>query len=117
MHGAFLSDIEGTAVEESWRWLQNGYLKKETEGMIFAAQEQALRTNSVKCYIDKTNDSPLCRLCGKSSESVWYVVSSCSNLAQNEYKKRRDKVALRAHWELLPLPNFIPRGRLALPDF
>ena len=49
--------------------------------MICTAQEQALRTNSVKCYIDKTIDSSLCRLCGKSLESVWHIVSVCSNLA------------------------------------
>ena len=42
----------------------------------------------------------MCRLCGKSSESVWYVVTGCSNLAQKEYKKRHDKVSLRVHWEL-----------------
>ena len=94
LHGAFVRDIEETAVKESWRRLRNGYLKIETEGMICAAQEQALRTNSIKCYIDKTNDSPLCRLRGKSSESVWHVVSGCPNLAQKEYKKRHDKVAL-----------------------
>ena len=58
-----------------------------------------LRTNSIKCYIDKTNDSPLCRLCGKSSENVWHVVSGCSNLAKKDYKKRHDKVSLRVHWE------------------
>ena len=100
LHGAFVRDIEETAVEESWRWLRNGYLKKGTEGMICAAQEQALRTNSIKCYIDKTNDSPLCRLYEKSSEIAWHVVSGCSNIAQKEYKKRHDKVALRVHWEL-----------------
>ena len=79
LHGAFVRDIEETPIEESWRWLRNGYLKKETEGMICAAQEQALRANSIKWYIDKTNDSPLCRLCGKSSESVWQVVNGCAN--------------------------------------
>ena len=97
----FVRDIQETAVEESWKWLRNGYLKKETEGMICAAQEQALRTNSVKCYIDKTSDSPLCRLCGKSLESVWHIASGCSNLALKEYKKRHDKVAFRVHWELI----------------
>ena len=70
LQGAFVTDIEEIAVEESCRWLRNGYLKKETEGMIGAPQEQALRTNSVKCFIYKTSDSPLCRLCGKSLESV-----------------------------------------------
>ena len=91
----FVWDIKEITVEESWRWLWNGYLKKETKGMICAAQEQVLRTNSVKCYINKTSDCPLCRLCGKRLESVWHIVSGCSNLAQDEYKKHHDKVALR----------------------
>ena len=56
LHGAFVRDGEEIAVE-SWRWLRNGYLKKETEGTICAAQEQALRTNSPKCCSMETNDS------------------------------------------------------------
>lgn len=31
---------------------------------------------------------------------VLHIVSGCSNLAQKEYKKSLDKVALRVHWEL-----------------
>ena len=68
--------------------------------MICAAQEQALRTNSVKCYIDKTSDSCLCKLCGNISETVWHIVSGCANLAQKEYKKHHDKTAVGVHWEL-----------------
>ena len=34
------------AVQDSWRWLRNGFLKKETEGLILAAQEQALKGTS-----------------------------------------------------------------------
>ena len=37
----------------SGKWIRNGFLKKETEGMLFSAQEQALRTNSIKEKIDK----------------------------------------------------------------
>ena len=48
LHGAFVQQISDEAGEESWRWLRNGFLKKETEGLILAAQEQALRTNSIK---------------------------------------------------------------------
>ena len=57
LHGVFVRDTKEIAGEESWKWLHNGHLKKETEGLICAAQEQALRSNSVKCHIDKTNDS------------------------------------------------------------
>ena len=71
---------------------------KETEGLILAAQEQALRTNSIKHSIDKTSETTLCRLCGNSAETVKHIISGCKRLAQTEYKKRHDKVALRVHW-------------------
>ena len=29
-----------------------------------------------------------------------HIVSGCKKLAQNEYRKRHDKVALRVHWEV-----------------
>jgi len=47
-----------------------GDLKLETEALLCAAQEQALRTNYVKHYIDKTVNTPLCRMCGKKRETV-----------------------------------------------
>ena len=31
--------------DNSWLWIKQGYLKKETEGLIMAAQDQAIRTN------------------------------------------------------------------------
>ena len=61
LHGEFIQQISNVAGEESWRWLRNGFLKKETEGLILAAQEPALRTNSIKYSIDKTSETPLCR--------------------------------------------------------
>ena len=48
LHGEFVQQTSDVAGEESWRWLRNGFLKKETEGLILAAQEQALRTNPIK---------------------------------------------------------------------
>ena len=68
--GAFVQQISDDAEEESWRWLRNGFLKKETDGLILAAQEQSLRTNSINCSIDKTSETPLCRLCGDATETV-----------------------------------------------
>ena len=94
LHGAFVQQISDEAGEESWRWLRNGFLKKDTEGLILAAQEQALRTSSIKYSIDKT---PLCRLCGDATETVRPIVSGCKKLALREYRKRHDKVALRVH--------------------
>ena len=46
LHSAnFKETKDGKDEKESWKWLTNGYLKKQTEGMLMAAQDQALRTN------------------------------------------------------------------------
>lgn len=39
--------------EESWLLSKKGSLKKETEGLILAAQNQALKANCVRNHIDK----------------------------------------------------------------
>ena len=62
--------------------------------------QQALRTSSIKWSIDKTSETPLCGLCGDATETVRHIVSGCKKLAQTEYRKRRDKVALRVRWEM-----------------
>ena len=67
--------------------------------MILAAKERALRANSIKYSIDKTSETPLCRLCGDATETVRHIVSECKKLAQREYRKRHYKVALLVHWE------------------
>ena len=42
-----------------------GHLKKETEAMVCAVQEQVLRVNSIKHHIDGQDISPMCRLCSQ----------------------------------------------------
>ena len=63
LHGEYIKQIEEMMDKNSWRWLKNEQLKKETEGLIIAAQDQALRTNAIKHNINKTDETPLCRLC------------------------------------------------------
>ena len=79
---------------------KNGFLKNESRGLIPAAQEQALRANSVKHFIDRTSETPRCRLCGESTETVWHIASGCRKLALKEYRKRHEKVALQVPWKL-----------------
>ena len=83
-----------------WEWLNGGELKRETESLVCTAQEQALRTNSVANSIDKTSTTPLCRLCKEKTESVTHIVSACSNLAKNQYRKRHDKLGKKIYWLL-----------------
>ena len=59
LHGVLFNTIEGLAEEgsvdldRSWQWLKAGFLTKNTECFIMAAQEQALRTKGIKASIDK----------------------------------------------------------------
>ncbi len=54
--------------DKKWFWLKRGNLKRETESLKFAAQEQALRTNLVKAAIEKSQTRKECRMCGKADE-------------------------------------------------
>ena len=55
LHGQFLREMPKTThVEGLWSWLRKADLKIQTEALICAGQEQALRTNYVKYHIDKT---------------------------------------------------------------
>ena len=101
LHGQFFRSTEKDRDDKSWLWLRNGKLKKETEGVIIAAQDQALRTNSIKNRIDKQQVSPACRLCGERDETVSHIVAECKMLAQKYYQSwRHDKVAQVIHWQL-----------------
>ena len=101
LHGQYLKDTDGkTDCEITWNWLKNGYLKKETEGFIMAAQDQAIRTNAIKAKIDKTSSDSKCRLCKVKEETIDHLVSSCSKIAQTDYKERHNKVASMLHWNL-----------------
>ena len=56
--------------DQCWAWLQNRDLKRETESLIVAAQNQSKRTNLVKAKIDKTQGDSLCKVCRKVDESI-----------------------------------------------
>jgi hypothetical protein len=66
MYGQFYREMdEDVDIAKSWSWLRKGDLKSETESLICAAQEQALRTNYIKFKIDESVESPACRMCKK----------------------------------------------------
>ena len=80
LHSAYSKDTkDGKDEKESWKWLTNGYQKKETEGMLMAAQDQALRTNWISVMIDKRQGSAMCRMCGERDETLSHIVSECKN--------------------------------------
>ena len=99
LHGNFIRETEELRSEETRGWIRKSYLNKEAEGLIFAAQEQALRTN----WIKKTDGQEVlekCRMCGKRHQSITHLIAECKKLAQKEYKKRNDNIARIVHFEL-----------------
>ena len=101
LHDQFHKATQDVRGDHSWDWLKSGYLKKETESTVFAAQDQAISTNNHRKVILKEDISPLCRVCGTSNETVSHILSECPALAQCEYKTwRHDLVAQAIHWKL-----------------
>ena len=109
LHGRFLKDTQNVSTERTWQSLKGGHLKKETEEMVCVAQEQALRVNSIKNHIDGHDVSPMCRLCGESSETMIHLSSGCPVLAKSKYRIRHDIVRKHIHW-LLRKKHWIPTG-------
>ena len=91
LHGQYLRQTKEVRSDQCWAWLQNGDLKRGTESLIVAAQNQSIRTNLVKAKIYKSRRDSLCRVC-RRVESKDHIVFGCSKLAQKEYKRRRDNL-------------------------
>ena len=112
LHGRFFrgtkSDANGNAIagSRSWEWVRSGYMTKSTEAYIFAAQEQALTTNSMRAKVYREVDgngetvSALCRVCNAKTETVAHIAGGCAPLMQGPGTKRHDRVGTRVHWEL-----------------
>ena len=98
--GYFLQQTDEISHEKSWTWLRKGNLKRETESLLIAAQNNAIRTNHIKARIDKTQQNSKCRLCGDRDETINHVISECSKLAQKEYKNRHDWAGKMIYREL-----------------
>ena len=106
LYGQYLRQTNEVRSEQSWLWLQNGDLKRETESLIVPAKIQSIRTNLVKAQTDKIQKDTLCRLRKKADESIDDVVSGCSKLALKEYKRRHDNLGKIVHWKLARRSNF-----------
>ena len=105
MNGQFVREMPKEIDKDlSWKWLAQSDLKVQTEAMICAAQEQALRINYAKNKIDKTSENPLCRMCCERGETVQHIICECKK-AQCEYKRRHDTVAKLVHWKLYEMHN------------
>ena len=69
LYGRFKRLINNISHGKTWTWLRKGNFKRETESLLKAAQDSAIRTNHIKPRIDKTQQNSKCRLCGDRDEA------------------------------------------------
>ena len=96
----FPKSVVDIADSVSWQCLRPEYVKKNTEVIITAAQDHALRTNRIKANIDGVDCSPLCRVRHSVDESPMHTASGCEQLAKRRYLLRRNLIATPVHWKL-----------------
>ena len=99
-YGWFKRLINNISRDKTWTQLRKGNFKRETESLLIAAQDNAIRTNHIKARIDKTQQNSKCRLCGDRDETINHIKSECSKLAQREYKARHNWVSKVIRWEM-----------------
>ena len=100
LHGRFKWLINNISHDKIWTWIRKGNFKRETESLLMAAQNSAIRTNHSKARIDKTQQISKCSLCGDRDETINHIISECRKLTQKEYKARHDWVGKVIHWEM-----------------
>ena len=89
LYRRFKQIISDISYEKTWVGLRKGNLKGETESLLIAAQNNAIRTNHIKARIDNTQQNSRCRLWGERDKRINHIISECSKLAQKEYKTRQ----------------------------
>ena len=80
--------------------MKSAGLKSETEGFLFAAQDQSLPTHNRHSAILGENVNPKCRLCGQFNETIQHLVNGCPALAQTSCLKRHDGMARSFYYRL-----------------
>jgi hypothetical protein len=93
LHGRYFKELEQPEIniQASHAWLKKSNIHPETEGFIFAIQDHVINTRNYKkhiCGLQSIIDK--CRICGTEGETIEHIISSCTVLAQSEYKKRHD---------------------------
>ena len=100
LYGRFKRLINNISHKKTCIWQRKEYLKRQTEFLLIAAQDNAIRTHNIKARIDKMQQNSKCRLRGDWDETINHIISECSKLAQKEYKARHDWVGKVIHWEM-----------------
>ena len=99
-YGYFMRQTSKISHEKAFRRLRKGNLKRETESLRKAAQNNTIRTNYIKVRIDNSQQNSKCRLCSDCDETNNQIISKCCKLTLQEYKTRHDWVGKVIQLEL-----------------
>ena len=83
LYGQFARQSEDQRNDETWTWLKEGKLNRETESLIVAAQDQAIRTNYVKATIDRSQTDPKCKIFNQNNETISHYCKCVSKTDTN----------------------------------
>ena len=95
---------------------KKGNLKRETESLLIATQNNNIRTNYLKARMNMTRQNSKDRLCGNRDETINHIISECCKLAQKVYKTRYDWVGKEIHWELYKKLTFDYTNKWYIPN-
>ena len=70
MYGYFKWQTGEIAYEKTLTCLRKGNLKKATESLLIAAQNNAIRTNCIKAKIENKQEDSKRRLSGEKEETI-----------------------------------------------
>ena len=87
-------------VEISFKWMEHTGLKGETEGLITAAQYQALNARYYSKHIIKQGTTDRYRMCHTQPETVENIILGCQTLAADQYLNKHDHVAAELHLDI-----------------
>ena len=100
MYGYFKRQTTEILHQKTWTWLRKENLKRESEYLLIAAQNNAIRTNYVKVKLVKMEEISKCRFRGDRDETINHMISECSKLVQKENVTRHDWMGKVILWVL-----------------
>ena len=78
LYGRFKRLKNNISLQKTRTCLRKGNLKRETESLLIAAQNNTVRTNHIKARIDKTQQNSKRRLCRDRDETINHIIGECS---------------------------------------
>ena len=111
-HGAFMRQMKeiGADMKGTFGWLKSCALDPFSEAYICAAQEMGIFTKFHEKNILHNSNDAACRICKKTDETIFHILSGCDSLAKREYFVRHNAVCKYLHFVISQTYN-LPCGK------